>query len=145
MSAAKKSPKAPIVITDVRPRARVYRGQSFERLPDTGHHVSIVPGESITLYGAEKGQPKHIANDNGEQRYVFIDEPYHKVYRIGDFAEHGSYNLSYYGKIVSITEKTVIIEDECFGRKRLDIYDFSRRNRRFDVQKAARRNADWMD
>ncbi len=66
-------------------------------------------------------------------------------FKIGDNAEYDSYNLSYYGKIVSITEKTVTIQDRHFDRKyRLKLDTFAWRNYNFNLDKVMADNADTM-
>lgn len=57
-------------------------------------------------------------------------------FMIGDIAEYDSYNLSYLGKIVGITEKTISILPEVGGTKRmLKIGDFCNRNYNFNLEK----------
>ena len=56
-----------------------------------------------------------------------------KVFRVGDTAEHDSYNLRYLGTIRSITAKSVVIRP-AYGSstKRLNFDAFSWRNWNFD-------------
>ena len=76
-----------------------------------------------------------------------ITEPTEATYRVGDLAEFDSYNLSYLGRIVSITEKTVVIDTERSYEsktRRLSVYDFCWRN--YDgVEKKVKSNREWMD
>jgi hypothetical protein len=73
-----------------------------------------------------------------------VEEDIVRTFRLGEQAEHGSYNLSYYGTITSITARTVTIDDD--GQvKRLSLCDFCRRNWDFDLAKARKRNTEWMD
>ena len=70
-----------------------------------------------------------------------------KEYRVGDMAEYGSYNLTYYGPIKSITAKTVTVSER-YGNprtKRLKVADFVQRNYDFDLAAAQERNANFMD
>ena len=69
-----------------------------------------------------------------------------KRFEIGDSAEYDSYNLSYIGKIVSIGEKTVTIQEKGLnGRKhRLDTQTFAFRNYDFDLAEIAARNHEMM-
>lgn len=96
-----------------------------------GHHAVITPGESIRLHGIETNRV------NGPVAYD-------KTYRIGDVAEYDSYNLSYFGRIVAIGAKSVTIEAHG-SKSRLDIAQFSWRNRLFDVKEESRKNSEWMD
>jgi len=70
------------------------------------------------------------------------------TFKIGDWAEYDSYNLSYTGIIRSITEKTVTIEaypDSQNARKhRLKISQFCWRNWNFDAERISKENADTM-
>ena len=63
------------------------------------------------------------------------------TFKVGDMAEYDSYNLSYYGPIVSITEKTVTIKDKYFDRKyRLKLDTFAWRNYNFNLEKTVQEN-----
>lgn len=88
----------------------------------TEYEVDVVPGKSIQIY----------------RHGVAVNR-----YEIGDSAEYDSYNLSYYGKIVAITNKNVTI---CYGSRnhRLNLYQFCWRNYDFNLSKAAADNADTM-
>lgn len=66
------------------------------------------------------------------------------TFQIGDQAEHDSYNLSYYGTITKITEKTVTIVDRCFGTKRLKLDTFAWRNYDFNLEEVRAKNSDTM-
>jgi hypothetical protein len=68
-------------------------------------------------------------------------------FNLGDLAEYNSYNLSYLGKIIQITESTVTIEEphnmygENHGRRhRLNMNEFCWRNSGFDLAKTIKRN-----
>ncbi|MBU2647748.1 hypothetical protein KKI24_23775 [bacterium] len=63
-----------------------------------------------------------------------------RVFEIGDRAEYDSYNLSYIGPILSITEKTVSI-DKGNGVKRLKLKDFIWRNHNFSLAETKRLNS----
>ena len=67
------------------------------------------------------------------------------TFKIGDQAEYGSYNLSYYGAIKSITEKTVTIVPRFGGgSRRLKLDTFAWRNYNFDLDRTIAENADTM-
>lgn len=131
--------KTPIVLTDLRARDFKRGGHVYEGKVDVGHHAEIVPGESITLFGMGD-EVLMAANTNGS-RVLYTKAPYRKVFKIGDLAEYHSYNLVYLGRIVSITVKGVMIEDDG-KRYRLDVHGFSTKNRDFDLERIQRRNAD---
>ena len=77
--------------------------------------------------------------------HTLPQETHDVAFKIGDKAEYGSYNLIYYGKIVSITEKTVTIDDGYSGKKhRLSLAEFAWRNDRFDLARVAQENAVTM-
>lgn len=95
-------------------------------------NVEIEPKKSIRLYGTFNNLTA------GPRQYDI-------TFRIGDVAEYDSYNLKYTGRIVSIGEKTVTIEDRHNGcsapsRRRLDLADFANRNWDFDAEKIAAHN-----
>lgn len=62
-----------------------------------------------------------------------------RIFVIGDECEHGSYNLTYTGKIEGITAKNVMV-DTGGGTKRLRIAEFAMRNHDFDLEDIQRRN-----
>lgn len=79
--------------------------------------------------------------------YAYDDKENTEVsFEVGDEAEHGSYNLIYTGKIVSITPKTVTVErkDIGCGNRRLKWNEFAWRNHDFDAAKVASYNSNEM-
>lgn len=100
------------------------------KLPDplSDMHAEIELGKSIRIFGSEYG------------------DAYDRTFALGDIAEYDSYNLSYMGEIVSITAKNVIIQPG-HGRpkKRLSLYQFSWRNKKFDAAAAQAANAEEMN
>ena len=70
------------------------------------------------------------------------------TFALGDTAEYGSYNLSYTGEIVKITDKCVTIV--CYpgskmSRKHmLSVEEFCWRNKSFNAAETARRNSEEM-
>jgi len=99
-----------------------------------GEWAEVVPGESIRLFGAKKSMTTEAG---------FI--AYETKFEIGDTAEYDSFNLSYTGKIVSITAKTVTIQPPLNDKKRrLKIDTFQWRNWDFDAAETARKNSETM-
>lgn len=67
------------------------------------------------------------------------EEP--NTFKVGDKAEYDSYNFSYYGPILSITDKTVTIYDNISNKKRRLGFDtFAWRNWNFNLDKAVADN-----
>lgn len=112
-------------ITNISPRPRKFRGEVFEYKPDNPMHADIEPGKWIRIYGEYQGKP------------------YDRTFNLGDEAEYDSFNLRYTGKIVSIGEKSVTIDDHG-QRRRLDLHTFSWRNHDFDAARTAAHNAEEM-
>lgn len=107
---------------DMKRGGKVYPGRVAE-----GARADIVRGESIRLYGDDRGRA------------------YDRTFKVGDVAEYDSYNLHYLGTIVSITAKTITIKPRHGSRtKRLGLYEFSWRNRFLDLDAVAARNVDVM-
>lgn len=142
--------RAVVVLDEIRSKthkrgSQVYGGEVVE-----GHHAEIVVGESITLHGAMKAGSRYV-RDAATGRMVPNARPmlYANVFRIGDEACVGSFNLVYTGIVRAITAKTVTVvqyEGSCNERAyRMDIATFDRRNWDFDAAEASRRNAEWMD
>jgi hypothetical protein len=75
-------------------------------------------------------------------------------FEIGDYAEYDSYNLSYYGPIVAIADKTVSIickhdaaryaRGEKVKTYRMDLNTFAWRNIDFNVSEASAANSETM-
>jgi len=94
----------------------------------------IVPGASILLHGTDTKSRREPVT-------------YSKMFKIGDQAECGAYNLIYTGVIRAITEKTItIVENEdspgCREVHRFDVAEFDRRNWDFDADEVKRHNAE---
>jgi len=86
-----------------------------------------------------KGKSIHVTTSLRQFREETKD--YDVTFHIGDQAEYGSYNLSYYGKITSITEKTVTIKEDDGTGHRLSLAEFAWRNYRFDLATVQRNNS----
>lgn len=63
-------------------------------------------------------------------------------FRVGDYAEYNSYNLSYIGPIISITEKTVTIacQYDKTDIHRISLHEFCWRNYRFKLDETIKQN-----
>lgn len=113
------------------------------------HHAEIVPGKSIRLFGLVKAGQRYVKDPISGRMLPCEEHVYLKDFSVGDVAEYDSFNMSYTGRIVSITEKGVTIEEQvgCRGvrRHRLDLETFDRRNWDFDAEETARRNSEWRD
>lgn len=96
----------------------------FEWHTNRKFQVYVVPGNSIEIHARNGENITHV-----------------NVFRIGDPAEHDSYNLKYVGIIKGITAKNVIIEPRMGNKKRhLDFRAFAWRNFDFDADKVAKEN-----
>lgn len=122
-----------IRIENVRHRDYVRDGVRYPGRVHEGHHVDIVPRQSIRLYG-------HDWKWDSQEK-----TPYDITFKIGDKAEYDSYNLHYIGVIEGIGEKRVRIRDDSGRVHQLEIADFSWRNRGFDMAKLEKANAEWLD
>lgn len=111
--------------------------------------ATIIPGDSIMLH-ANLYLSYRECKDRGLDPYPPPTEMRSTFFAIGDEAIYGSYNLIYTGKIVSITEKTVTIEEEPHNdqkqgkRHRLSLYDFAWRNKNYNASEIAEHNAETM-
>jgi hypothetical protein len=68
-----------------------------------------------------------------------------RLFRVGDIAEWGSYNISYTGRILSITNNTVTISHHESNRvqgstHRLKLHQFCWRNKTFDFEATQENN-----
>jgi hypothetical protein len=117
-----------------------------------GEFAAITPGRSIVLFGVrEQYNPGGGHSKRG----------YMSRYQMGSSAEYDSYNLAYFGQIIGITDKRVIIDKNAGYRARtssgelgrypvskasLDIAQFSRKN--WDprnLEEGLKRNREWSD
>jgi hypothetical protein len=113
---------------------RKVNGQSYGGFA-SAYFVEIKKGKSISVYREDERTGKTAV----------------KTFKVGDYAEYDSYNLSYYGKILSITDKTVTIDKNAkyphineVSKTRMKIYNFAWRNYDFDLEETAAKNADTM-
>lgn len=96
---------------------------SFSKYPCI---VEIVKGSSIELFAP-----------TGKMNMPVL----HNRFVVGDQAEYDSYNLRYYGEIIGITEKSVIIKDKyCSRSHRLKIKQFVQRNIDFNLARVEAHN-----
>lgn len=80
--------------------------------------------------------------DTGKSIAVSFDGRPENVFKVGDMAEYDSWNLSYYGTIYRITEKTVTIVER-FGDKshRLTIEQFCNKNWNWSLEETKEKDA----
>ena len=85
----------------------------------------------------------NVVVDAGKSITVCRNNEKPNSFKIGDQAEYDSYNLSYYGEIVAITEKTVtIIPRFETKKKRFKIENFAWRNWCFNLSETITQNAE---
>lgn len=93
------------------------------------YNLFITLGEKVEI---------HTHRENGELVNV-------RVFRLGDFAEYDSFNLSSTAKITGITAKNVIFDVSYNPNepkvKRLKMENFAWRNHNFDIEATRERNA----
>jgi hypothetical protein len=67
-----------------------------------------------------------------------------RTFHVGDAAEYDSFNLSYMGRILNVTAKTVVVENTHYENKtcRMKLWAFVWRNWDLDVADTLRRNAE---
>lgn len=112
-----------MAIVPVITKARVRFGTTYQAT-ETDYSVEIVAGKSIAIY------------KNGVLARMFA---------LGDSAEYDSYNLSYYGPILSISDKCVVVQENRSKKKHfMDLNKFCWRNWDFDAGVAATKNSDTM-
>ena len=114
-----------------------------------GLHTVVTPGKRITIVGVVPPGHRYVGPRPGDVNKGPLS--IRRVFRVGDVALYGGFNLDYMGRIRSITEKTVVIvepEGRGTGRDKvhhLSLYDFAEKNWDFDEEKSRKRNAEWMD
>ena len=136
-----------IVIENPKDRDHTRFGQprAGETLKDTT--VTIVPGKRIEIVHLVRPGHRNVKNPV-TGRYEPNAEAFtvRKTFEIGDLAEVGGYNLTYTGRVRSITPKGVTVvehEGTSYAKThRLSVYLFARMNWDFDAEETARRNAE---
>lgn len=123
---------SPLILTQVMTKERTSHGHVYPSQP-TEFHVKITK--------KTKNSPASISiyrEKNGEIEFC-------QTFKVGDQAEYDSFNLSYYGEIVNITDKSVTIAKTYSSKKhRLDLNQFCWRNYNFDVDRASKENSETM-
>ena len=123
-----------ITVSNIKPKDRIYKGQVIVRRLDGCFNADIEPGKWIRIYGAyNNARP-------GEQEFD-------RLFEVGDVVEYDSYNNSYTGPIVAIGRSTVTIDKDRSSKQiaRLSLYEFIWRNYDLDLERIARKWAEWMD
>lgn len=100
---------------------------------ESGHEVTveIVPGKSVGITGL-------VGYDRTGRSAV------DKTFGLGDRVCYGSYNLYYFGEIVSIGKKTITVDCGDGRKKRLSPRDFAWYNAG-DAERKHQNNAQWYD
>lgn len=118
-------------------------------LPDPTNEnefVGVIKGVSIRCYGKEK---KYLSGGPGSPMSAGPTwVPYDQTFKIGDYVEYDSYNLSYTGRIISITDKTIVVrkgDHPDAKTARMSLRDFNFRNKDFNLAATQKRNSEWMD
>lgn len=118
-----------IHLAEIASKPGTRHGRPYPGRVEQGARATIEPKKSIRLFGTQYP---------GTQ----FAQPYDVSFKIGDVAIYHSYNLSYLGTILAITEKSVTIRPAgCSRVRRLSIYDFNHYNYMFDLAKVEARNA----
>jgi hypothetical protein len=80
-----------------------------------------------------------------DEKRACVATGYARLFKLGEAAEHDSYNLSYYGDIRSISTKCVVIAHKHSRRtSRLTLAHFDSRNWDFDRGEAFAKNSEAM-
>ena len=122
-----------IEIRNTTPRQSIWMKRN-NVTPENGqgvYNADVLPGHSLRIFGTMTNHGR------GPQEFD-------TVFRLGDVAEYGSYNMIYTGKIVRIGAKTVTIKhcEHSAEVTQLDIYSFIDKNWNFDAVKIAKHNSE---
>lgn len=102
--------------------------------------LTVTPTWSKQVFQVELEKNKSIKIDCTYANHI-NPKPTSVEFKIGDTAEYDSYNLSYMGTIVGITEKTVRIKPRHETSTRmLKLGDFCNRNWDFNLEKKMAEN-----
>ncbi len=115
------------------PRRTVWNDRSGQEPTNSQgtYNADIMPGHSIRIFGV-------MTNHVGGPR------EFDRVFKIGDEAVYGSYNLIYTGRIVKIGPKTVTIKhyEHTSDVTQLQTFCFVDKNWNFNAERIAHHNAE---
>lgn len=113
-------------VVPILPKQRKFRGQVYNDALIVGEadaHAHIERNQSIRMVGRYNNRDFDI------------------TFKMGDTVEYDSYNLSYHGEIVGITDKGVTIRPQYYTTtKRLGLHTFMWRNYDFDLERSNAQN-----
>jgi hypothetical protein len=132
--------------------ALLLRAMYYRVTLEVGQSASEV-GKKVSIhYGTGRVLMVTIVKPGESIRIVslgYSGDRFDKEFKVGDYAEHGRYNLIYYGLIKSITAKSVMVTEDKYSMggkvKRMTITQFANDNYNFDHNEAAHHNANYMD
>ncbi len=114
-------------VSNIQPRSIKRHGTAIQPAVAGVFHADIT-ADSIRIYGTH-GTSKR--------------SPFDRTFKLGDLAEHDSYNLVYTGLITAISAKRITINDD--GKIHcMQLHDFINRNWDFDAIATGKRNAVTM-
>lgn len=127
---------------NVKDRDYTRNGVKYPGTTRHGHHAEVDPGKSVRLFGRRtEYQEVRSSKPPYSRTHVLQQVTYDQTFKVGDDAVYDSYNLIYVGKIESIGPKTITIYDANHReRKKLNLYEFSRRNDDFNAERIAAQN-----
>lgn len=133
----------PVTILNITAPDRKRGGKVIPGEVREGENATITPGLSIRLWGTVRTL-QYRGESIGASYYT--NEPYSIEFRMGDTASYGSYNCTYLGTIIGVTEKRIIIAEDYLTRNQknhsLTIYEFNWRHKGFDLESIKRHNAE---
>lgn len=133
-----------IVYSDIQPKPYRRHGTVYTPNNTQGiYNAEVTPGVSVRIFGV---MTNHAKFDPILRRTVSDPVHFDRVFKVGDVVEHGSYNLSYTGKITAIGKSTITIERSDIGSSatRMGLYEFVDRNYNLDLARIERENAETM-
>lgn len=121
------------LVKDIQPKVRKRYSQIYASKTRGEFNAEIVNNTYIRIYGRYDNHVKGPKN-------------FDRIFFCGDWAEYGSYNLKYNGRITTIGNKTVTIQhyENQSDVTRMDLYSFIDRNWDFDLIASQKYNSEEM-
>ncbi len=113
---------------DIQPKSKTFKGKVFEWKNDVGSvYNADTSKNSIRIHGTESN---HV---NGPFQFD-------RTFKVGDTVQYDSYNLIYLGQIIKIGPSTVTVNTDLRDNVRMNLFDFTRKNLKLDLEKIKKYN-----
>ena len=137
-------------LVQIKQKDTTLHGQFHPGKVCTGQYAVVTKGnkragtlDAIELVGIERAGSRYEKLADGRYVATTRDKAFSRSFSLGDSAVYGSFNLTYTGRVESISCKRVVVAPGYGDRtKSLDLERFFWRNWDYNEQETAKRNAE---